>query len=239
MEFMLRVDRLIKISPQLFSICIDSASLHNLSVISVQLKDVFSDIQEIVCTFNRINLFFERPKTKVEVQEKLDGFEFLVENSELSTVWELPICFDPSLGEDLLLYFNGNEKKVHRYHKTFLSLEFRLAFYGFLPGFCYLSGLPNHMHLDRKSIPIPNMPKGAVAVGGEQLGIYPQSSPGGWQIIGHCPVPLINFEQIPAVFAMPGDGVCFKEIDIEEYHLFIEQIEKGNYNPLKRTNDYR
>lgn len=236
---MLQVDRLIRITPQLFSLCIKNASLHNLSVISIQLKEVFSDIQEIVCTFDRINLFFNCSKTTVEVQEKLDGFEFSIENSLPSSVWELPICFDPSLGEDLLSYFDGNEKKVRRYHKTFLSLEFHLVFYGFLPGFCYLSGLPSHMHLDRKSTPIPNMPKGAVAVGGEQLGIYPQSSPGGWQIVGHCPVPWINFEQLPAVFALPGDVVSFKEIGIEEYHLFIEQLSKGNYKPQKRSNDYR
>ena len=186
MESMLQVDRLIQIAPQLFSICVDRSSEHNLVVISNQLKSLFSDLQEIVCTFDRINLFFERSKTMTDVQEKLDGFKFSEENTVSSTLWELPIHFDSSLGRDLEVYFKRDKSKVHRYQKEFLSLEFRLEFYGFLPGFCYLSGLPNHMHLNRKNVPSSVIPPGSVAVGGEQLGIYPQSSPGG--VAGYWPL---------------------------------------------------
>ncbi|MEU1125507.1 carboxyltransferase domain-containing protein [Streptomyces sp. NPDC005899] len=62
--------------------------------------------------------------------------------------------------------------------------EFRVAFCGFAPGFGYLTGLPGHLRVPRRSTPRTRVPAGALALAGPYTGVYPRPSPGGWQLIG-------------------------------------------------------
>lgn len=81
--------------------------------------------------------------------------------------------------------------------------EYLIYFLGFLPGFPYLGGLDSRLHLPRLSEPRQRIPAGAVAIGGQQTGIYPQQSPGGWHVIGHT-----DFEMWPTQFKA-GDRIKF------------------------------
>lgn len=236
---MLQVDRVIAITPQIFSLCFKGVPAHKLSLVSKQLKTMFVDLEEIVCTFDRISLFFTHPQTVAKISSKMEGFTFLFSDEEAAVIWELPICFDSVFAEDLSTYFNWDSEKVTQYRESFLSLSYRLVFYGFLPGFAYFSGLPKLLHLNRKAVPSSAIAQGSVAVGGEQLGIYPQSSPGGWQIIGHCPVPLINYTQSPNIFMSPGDTVRFRAIDDKELNTIVDQIKNKVYQPKQLPNDHR
>ena len=81
-----------------------------------------------------------------------------------------------------------------------------------------LSGdLESKLHLPRKKIPSSRIDKGTVAIGGEYVGIYPQDSPGGWNCIGNCPIPLVDFAYNLKININVFDQVIFEEIELENY----------------------
>lgn len=89
------------------------------------------------------------------------------------------------------------------------SIEHRVAFCGFSPGFAYMTGLGKRYHVSRRDAPRTSVPAGAVALAGPYTGIYPRSSPGGWQLIGSTPVHLWDMERDPAALLMAGMRVRF------------------------------
>ena len=94
--------------------------------------------------------------------------------------------------------------------------EYRIYMLGFLPGFPYLGGLDERLFTPRLNTPRTAIPAGAVGIGGEQTGIYPIASPGGWQLIGRTPRKLFD----PESGALPytaGDRIKFEPITAAEF----------------------
>ncbi|MFJ3924484.1 allophanate hydrolase subunit 1 [Streptomyces sp. NPDC090022] len=89
---------------------------------------------------------------------------------------------------------------------------FRVAFCGFAPGFGYLTGLPPHLHLPRRATPRTAVPAGSLALAGEYAGVYPRSSPGGWQLLGTTDAVLWDPAREPAALFAPGVRVRFTEV---------------------------
>ncbi|MFJ3175046.1 allophanate hydrolase subunit 1 [Streptomyces roseus] len=88
---------------------------------------------------------------------------------------------------------------------------FRVAFCGFAPGFGYLTGLPERFHLPRRATPRTVVPAGSLALAGEYAGVYPRSSPGGWQLVGTADAVLWDPGREPAALFAPGVRVRFEE----------------------------
>ncbi|MFE5773437.1 allophanate hydrolase subunit 1 [Streptomyces sp. NPDC056485] len=88
---------------------------------------------------------------------------------------------------------------------------FRVAFCGFAPGFGYLTGLPERFHLPRRATPRTAVPAGSLALAGEYAGVYPRSSPGGWQLVGTTEAVLWDPRREPAALFAPGVRVRFEE----------------------------
>lgn len=86
---------------------------------------------------------------------------------------------------------------------------FRVAFCGFAPGFGYLTGLPRRLHVPRRATPRSAVPPGSVGLAGPYTGVYPRSSPGGWQVIGRTEEVLWDPEREPAALLEPGTEVRF------------------------------
>jgi KipI family sensor histidine kinase inhibitor len=84
-----------------------------------------------------------------------------------------------------------------------------VAFAGFAPGFGYLTGGDPKLVVPRRDSPRPSVPAGSVALAGEFSGIYPRSSPGGWQLIGRTNVILFNIDRVPPALLVPGTRVRF------------------------------
>jgi KipI family sensor histidine kinase inhibitor len=81
---------------------------------------------------------------------------------------------------------------------------FTVAFCGFAPGFAYLTGLAEELHLPRRPTPRPSVPAGSVAVGGAYAGIYPRATPGGWHLLGSTDALLFDVEREPPALLVPG-----------------------------------
>lgn len=91
------------------------------------------------------------------------------------------------------------------------GIGFRVAFCGFAPGFGYLTGLPERLRLPRRDTPRTAVPAGSLALAGEYAGVYPRSSPGGWQLVGTTDAVLWDPEREPAALFAPGLRVRFEE----------------------------
>ncbi len=123
---------------------------------------------------------------------------------------ELPVLYD---GPDLAHVAEAWGVAVDEVARIHAGTAFRVAFCGFAPGFGYLTGLPDHLHLPRRATPRTRVPAGAVALAGPYTGVYPRPSPGGWQLIGRMPDPgpLWDPHREPAALLGPGARVRFVE----------------------------
>ncbi|MFE9451529.1 allophanate hydrolase subunit 1 [Streptomyces sp. NPDC006739] len=119
---------------------------------------------------------------------------------------ELPVRYDgPDLAE-VAAHWGVPEREAARIHA---ANEFTVAFCGFAPGFGYLTGLPAHYDVPRRATPRTAVPAGAVALAGPYTGVYPRSSPGGWQLIGTTDAVLWDPARVPAALLSPGTRVRF------------------------------
>ncbi|MFI9153133.1 allophanate hydrolase subunit 1 [Streptomyces sp. NPDC053367] len=121
-------------------------------------------------------------------------------------VIELPIRYDGPDLADVAAHWGVAEREVARIHA---GTEFRVAFCGFAPGFGYLTGLPPRYEVPRRATPRTAVPAGAVALAGPYTGVYPRSSPGGWQLIGTTDAVLWDHTRVPAALLSPGARVRF------------------------------
>ena len=143
--------------------------------------------------------------------------------------WKIPVCYDLKYAPDLLKLSKEKNLDTSKVIKLHSDARYRVNFLGFLPGFLYLSGLDSRLYLKRKKKPLLNVPKGSVAIGGMQTGIYPNISPGGWHLIGNTPVNLFNPKKNPPCFAKPGDWISFEQIVSQTYSKIESEQQYGNY----------
>ena len=130
---------------------------------------------------------------------------------------EIPVCYDPEFALDLdhvADHARMSPKEIVDLHS---AAEYRVNCIGFTPGFPYLTGLPGKLTTPRRATPRKEIPTGSVAIGGAQTGIYPQVSPGGWNIIGRTPLRLFDAQKDPPVLLRAGTRVRFRAITREEF----------------------
>ncbi|MFF7780598.1 5-oxoprolinase subunit PxpB [Streptomyces tanashiensis] len=137
---------------------------------------------------------------------ELTGWEPAPLHARVGEAVEVPVRYGgPDLAEVAALWGVSVEAAV-RIHT---AAEFRVAFCGFAPGFGYLTGLGKRYEVPRRATPRTAVPAGSVALAGPYTGVYPRSSPGGWQLIGTTDVVLWDAERDPAALLTPGTLVRF------------------------------
>ena len=177
-----------------------------------------SKIIEVVTTDYSMTLFLREAMNHDKIIDIINqSINSNKKNHNKSKTFHLPICFDDSFQDDILNHYDGDLKLTQKFKESFLKSKFTLEYYGFLPGFAYFSGLESKLHLPRKKIPRSKVVKGTVAIGGEYVGIYPQDSPGGWNCIANCPIPLVDFGSNLKININVFDQVIFEEIEFENY----------------------
>lgn len=144
-------------------------------------------------------------------------------------LWKIPVCYDDEFGLDLDNI--SRQKKISKKDIIQLHSEtlYTVFFIGFLPGFLYLGGLNETLHVARKATPRLQVKKGAVAIGGNQTGIYPNESPGGWNIIGNSPIDFFDVSNDIPCFAKAGDKIQFVPISLDKYNDLIVLVKAGVY----------
>jgi KipI family sensor histidine kinase inhibitor len=119
---------------------------------------------------------------------------------------EVPVSYD---GEDLAEVAGLTGLPAADVVRRHTAVEYVVAFLGFTPGFPYLVGLDPALHVPRRETPRTAVPAGAVGLAGDQTGVYPRASPGGWQLIGRTDVVLFDPDRDPPALLAPGDRLRF------------------------------
>lgn len=138
---------------------------------------------------------------------------------------EIPVCYEEEFGPDLKFVAEHNNLSVEEVIQIHLSCENRVHMIGFAPGFPYLAGMSEKIAAPRKKTPRLSIPAGSVGIAGSQTGVYPISTPGGWQIIGKTPLELFRPESEVPSLLQSGDVVKFKAISKDEYYQFKYEYE--------------
>jgi len=125
---------------------------------------------------------------------------------------EIPVCYGGEFGPDLATVAAHNRLTPDEVVRLHSQTVYRIYAIGFVPGFCYLGGLDPRLHTPRLDTPRQRVSAGSVGIAGGQTGIYPQASPGGWQLIGRTPLLLFDPGRIPPVPYRAGDVICFRPI---------------------------
>ena len=156
---------------------------------------------------------------KKKVSKCLKGIPH--EQSELAgNLIELPVYYSPPTGPDLESLAAKKQLSIEKLIKIHHNCEYRVFAIGFAPGFAYLGEVDERISGPRRSSPRLHVPAGSVGIAGRQTAIYPSSSPGGWNIIGRCPVQLFSPIKDDGVKFCIADRVRFFSIDREEYLAF-------------------
>lgn len=113
-------------------------------------------------------------------------------------------------GEDLTVVAKLTGMEPAEVVRRHAGATYEVAFLGFAPGFAYLTGLDAALRLPRRTDPRTRVPAGSVAIADGFTGIYPQTSPGGWHILGRCEARLFDATRADPVLLLPGDRVRFK-----------------------------
>ncbi len=147
---------------------------------------------------------------------------------ELGRHWALPVCYDEAFSLDLDYVAHETNQCADEVIQQHSSQVYDVLLVGFLPGFPFLSNLPERLNLPRRSNPRLRVPAGSVAIANEQTAIYPWESPGGWHLIGGCPVTLFNVNREEPNLLSVGDKVTFTPIDKQEYFSIRSDLASGH-----------
>ena len=128
---------------------------------------------------------------------------------------EIPVFYGGEYGPDLQEVADYNQLTTDEVIQLHTSREYLVYLLGFAPGFPYLGGLDERLITPRRATPRPRIAAGSVGIGGEQTGIYPFATPGGWQIIGRTMTPLFSLENNPPTLLQAGDLVRFVAVKEE------------------------
>lgn len=129
----------------------------------------------------------------------------------------IPVCYGGEFGSDLEYVASVHALTPDEVIAIHTAGEYLVHMLGFAPGFPYLGGLSARIATPRRATPRLRVEAGTVGIGGEQTGIYPLATPGGWQCIGRTPIALFRPDDNPPSLLTAGDRVRFTPISIQEY----------------------
>ncbi len=178
---------------------------------------------QVLQTINAYQSLWVQFKDEIEDFNKaVLTLQNLYENTSLTTEhttknWKIPVCYDASFGLDLKTMCTELKVSEAELIKRHCRPLYTVYFIGFLPGFLYLGGLDKELRFPRKAIPRQKVAAGAVCIGDYQTGVYPNESPGGWNIIGNTPVKLFDPSKEKPCFAKAGDTLQFYPVDLKKH----------------------
>ena len=130
---------------------------------------------------------------------------------------EVPVCYDGSFGPDLQDVAAFAQCSVEEVIERHLAREYRVFVVGFVPGFADMASVDPKIAAPRRSSPRLKVPPGSVAIAAGQTGIYPAETPGGWNLIGRCPIRPYDADRAEPFLFHPGDAVRFTRISEADY----------------------
>jgi inhibitor of KinA len=137
---------------------------------------------------------------------------------------EVPACYDEEFAEDLAEIAEKGGLSIDEAVRLHSAQTYKVYAMGFCAGFAYMGDLPDPLKQPRRSSPRTKIPAGSIAAADFMTAVYPLAMPGGWHIIGRCPIPFFNpKDQDNPTLLRAGDLVRFHPIDKDEYYKLKEK----------------
>ena len=184
---------------------------------------------EYVPAYTTITLFYDPMKISRLYHKNTLPYDFVCKqldhllskieigkSSDARTI-DIPVCYGGEFGPDLDIVAKTNHLTKDDVIHIHTSAEYLVYMLGFAPGFPYIGGMSEKIATPRKESPRLIIPERSVGIAGQQTGIYPITTPGGWQIIGRTPLRLFRPKENPPSLLKAGDKVRFRSISHLEY----------------------
>jgi inhibitor of KinA len=157
--------------------------------------------------------------THKELEEILQRYLDRLEDVDLPEPrqMEVPVCYGGEYGPDLCDVSAMHGLSPDEIINLHVSATYIVYFLGFVPGFAYLGGLPESLVTPRLDTPRTKVPAGSVGIGGNQTGVYPFATPGGWRLLGRTPISMFRRDRDDMSFLSIGDRVRFIPISRERF----------------------
>lgn len=211
-----------------------TASALTLSLTAAVRSKLGDAVDDLVPAYRSVLIAFD--PARVSLAEVLDVCQAAtlipasVEDQSARTV-TLPTWYGDAAGPDLDDVARHTGLSPVEVVAAHAAGDYRVAFLGFSPGYAYLLGLPERLATPRLASPRAAVPVGSVSIGGQQTGVYPQATPGGWRLIGRTPVPLFDPRRRVPALLRAGDRVVFRPIEAAEYRAIEVGARLGRYLP--------
>lgn len=218
---------------------ISETTLDRISLFNAALQqNPFTGFRETVPAYVSLTIYYD--PIQVLADESLTGqyaYERVInylhqlpvnmhgQTKHVSNPVSIPVCYAARYAPDLKDVARHNKLQASEVIAIHSSVIYTVYMIGFMPGFPYLGGMPGSIATPRKQAPRPLVARGSVGIAGEQTGIYPSDSPGGWQIIGKTPISLFDALHAPYSLLKAGDRLQFYAIDEQEF----ERLHKENH----------
>lgn len=197
----------------------------------VNLKNASLDgITFIIPAYNSICVGFKKDQQSFNsLKNTIELISFrkpLLNKTKNKTIY-IPVCYE--LGRDFEEVCTETELRKETIISLHTQKYFTVFMQGFVPGFAYMGVLPEALKCSRKTMPRTQVEKGSVAIAGVQTAIYPGNTPGGWQIIGKTPIPLLDAKKEDPFLFKTGWKVKFHSISINEFNHLEESVLRGKF----------
>lgn len=150
------------------------------------------------------------------VGQRLEGLDGRDGGAVAGAEREVLVCYDGPFGRDLEAVAAETGLDPEAVVAAHLAGAYRVAIYGFAPGYAYLGGVPDAIRLPRKAAPVRGVPAGSVIIAGGQCLVTTLTMPTGWWVIGRSPTPILTGETGRPFLFDVGDRVRFRRIGAEE-----------------------
>ncbi|MEU0497264.1 5-oxoprolinase subunit PxpB [Mycobacterium sp. NPDC006124] len=169
-------------------------------------------VVDIVPAARTVLLVLSEARHRAPTRARLDRLRVSradAQPADRGAVVTLDVVYD---GEDLDEVARLSGLSPDQVVEAHTAATLRVAFGGFAPGFAYLVGGDERLHVPRRAEPRTRVPAGSVGLAGEFSGVYPRESPGGWQLIGRTDAVLWDVDRDPPALLVPGSWVRFRAV---------------------------
>jgi len=208
-----------------------SVSALNHSLLALHATGQLPGLIETVPTFRSLAIVFDPLQTShSELQTKIAQIPPRTAKQsgpENQRHWRLPVHYGGAYGPDLddvAARLGSSVADVIELHS---SAHYSVYMLGFLPGFAFMGDTPEALRLPRRTEPRTTVPRGSVAIALQLTAVYPWQSPGGWHLLGHCPIPLFDGNAEQPVLLTANDKVDFEPISLTVLKALQKDIDQG------------
>ncbi|MGY4533178.1 KipI family sensor histidine kinase inhibitor [Pseudomonas sp. TE3786] len=200
---------------------IDQAHMPWLLAAAQRLRAVFADaLIDLVPSYTTLMLQYDLQRigsaqARELIAEALQDLQPVEEGA--GRLQEIPVWYHPQVGPELALLARRSGLSVSQVIELHSRHEYSVFALGFAPGFAYMGLVVPELAAPRLATPRKRVTQGSVALAERQTATYPQTSPGGWNVLGRTPTALFNRELDGYSLLQPGDRVRFVAIEHAEF----------------------